>query len=374
MRYKDIICPVCGVPFQEEDDVVVCPECGTPHHRACWMQHQRCANEALHAEDFEWKFPEDKDPLKKLDEQKRAAHSPAPDFAFKNGEKVIECPRCGAFNYENDAFCMKCSAPLKNGETRIAAPDDARQYEYSSGQEESYYDPRQTAYDNQRLYGGLDPNVMIDGIPVCEYSDYIGGSSPGKMIRRFAGMERYDRKVSFNFAAFVFGPIWLFYRKMYKNGVMMLVLITLCAAISNALITTPAVVSYYKSMFDAVKQVYSGEITFDEYYEMINEGAQNAAEETDPVMSARGIAGNIMYYAARIIWFSCGFIGDRLYRKKIRSDIEQARSDCGNMEDYRRTLFERGGTSAAGAVIGVAASLAAVLIGTLPIYIIVFAT
>ena len=375
MRYKDIICPVCGAPFQEEDDVVVCPECGTPHHRACWMQQQSCANEALHEQGFEWKFPENKDPLKKLDEQKRAAHSPAPDFEFKNGERVIECPRCGAFNYENDAFCMKCRAPLKNSAEKGNTPWNAAGENGSADGTGTFYnDPRRMIYDNQRFYGGLDPNVMIDGIPVCEYSDYIGGTSPGKMIRRFAGMERYDRKVSFNFAAFVFGPIWLFYRKMYRYGVMILVLFTLCTSISGVLVTTPAAVSMYKNMLEAMKEVYSGEITLEEYYEKVNEDVVNTTEETDSVSRMRAIAGEIMHYISRIIWLSCGFIGDRLYRKKIKADVEEARKTCVNMEDYRRTLFEKGGTSAAGAVIGVAASLAAVLIGTLPIYIIVFAT
>ena len=372
MRYKDIVCSACGKTFTEEDDVVVCPVCGTPHHRACWMASQHCANEGLHEQGFEWQFPEDKDPLKKLDEQKRAAHSPAPDFQFKNGEKVVECPRCGSLNYENDAFCMRCRAPLKD-DVRQAAPDAA----LPGGQNGTGFyeaDPRRLAYDNQRLYGGLDPNIMIDGIPVCEYSDYIGGKAPGKMIRRIANMERLDRKISFNFAAFVFGPIWLFYRKMYKAGAMFLVLTTLCAAISGVLLTTPAVIKAYHNMFDAVKEVYAGEITVDEYYSRIFGDLGNVEEETDPASRARVIGGEIMRYAAQIVWLSCGFLGDRLYRKKCRQDIENARKSCTNMEDYRRTLFEKGGTSAAGAVIGAAAAFAAVLLSQLPTYILVFTT
>lgn len=48
MDYKKYICPVCKAPFTEDDDVVVCPECGTPHHRSCWLENGRCANEGLH--------------------------------------------------------------------------------------------------------------------------------------------------------------------------------------------------------------------------------------------------------------------------------------------------------------------------------------
>ena len=374
MRYKDIICNVCGQPFAEDDDVVVCPVCGTPHHRACWMREQRCVNEALHGQGFEWKFPEDKDPLKQLEEQKRRAHSPAPDFTFKNGEKVIECPHCGALNYENDAFCMKCRAPLKGtAEAERNASSQDGQAEWA-GFDASAPDPQRLAYDNQRLYGGLAPDVMIDGIPVAEYSDYIGGNAPGKFIRRFAGMERYNRKISFNFAAFVFGPIWFFYRKMYKTGAMLLVLVTLCAAISAVLVTTPAVVSMYHDMFDTIKEVYAGEITVDEYYSRFSESMSGAAAETDPVSRARIIAGQVMQYAAELIWFSCTLTADRFYRKKIRKDVEDSRKACDNMEDYRRMLFEKGGTSAAGAAVGVVAVLAAFFISQLPTFILIFTT
>ena len=374
MRYKDVICSGCGRAFTEDDDVVVCPVCGTPHHRACWMVQGRCANEALHEQGFEWKFPEELDPLKKLEEQKQKAHSPAPDFSFKNGEKIVECPHCGALNYENDAFCMKCHAPLKErANPTDAAPEDARDDRQGGQQSYHYTDPHRLAYDNQRLYGGLEPNIMIDGIPVAEYSEYIGGSAPGKIIRRIAGMERYDRKVSFNFAAFVFGPIWFFYRKMYKTGVMILVLITLCSAIAGALVTTPAVVNAYRELFDTVKQVYTGELSPEEYYEKIYEGIGGTAVETDGVSRARSVAGSIMQYLSQILWCGCGLVADRFYRKKSKQDIEAARKACTNMEDYRRTLFEKGGTSAVGAVIGVAAVIASVFIGQIPVFILVFA-
>ena len=374
MRYTDIICAVCGKPFTENDDVVVCPVCGTPHHRACWASQGRCANEALHTQGFAWQFPADKDPLKKLDEQKRQAHSPAPEFSFKNGEKVVECPHCGALNYENDAFCMKCRAPLKEQENVTGAPQGPDAPQGYPGQGYYHTDPRRLVYDNQRLYGGLEPNIMIDGIPVAEYSDYIGGNAPGKIIRRIAGMERYDRKVSFNFAAFVFGPIWFFYRKMHKTGLMALVLITLCSAIAGVLATTPAVVSSYHAIFDAAKEVYSGTMTVDEYYAKINEGIGSAAENMDAASRVRTAAGRVMQYAAEVLWCGCGLIADRLYRKKCRQDIEEARQACNNMEDYRRMLFEKGGTSAAGAVIGVAATLASVFISNLPVFILIFTT
>ena len=55
MIYTGEKCPVCGKNFVEGDDIVVCPVCGTPHHRDCYNLHNACANEGLHAENFEWK-------------------------------------------------------------------------------------------------------------------------------------------------------------------------------------------------------------------------------------------------------------------------------------------------------------------------------
>ena len=54
MDYLNEFCPVCNIPFNKDDDIVVCPECGTPHHRGCWQAKNECANSPLHAQGFEW--------------------------------------------------------------------------------------------------------------------------------------------------------------------------------------------------------------------------------------------------------------------------------------------------------------------------------
>lgn len=48
LEYENQPCIVCGELFKAEDDIVTCPECGTPYHRACWKQHGKCINTALH--------------------------------------------------------------------------------------------------------------------------------------------------------------------------------------------------------------------------------------------------------------------------------------------------------------------------------------
>lgn len=54
MDYKNEICPVCGEPFKNDDDIVVCPDCGTPYHRECWKKVGYCTFRDRHAEGFVW--------------------------------------------------------------------------------------------------------------------------------------------------------------------------------------------------------------------------------------------------------------------------------------------------------------------------------
>ena len=42
-KYSNAICPVCGKPFSENDDIVICPDCGAPHHRECYRRLGHCA-------------------------------------------------------------------------------------------------------------------------------------------------------------------------------------------------------------------------------------------------------------------------------------------------------------------------------------------
>lgn len=54
MKYTGKMCVSCGKKFTDTDDIVVCPECASPHHRECYRNSGRCANENLHATDFDW--------------------------------------------------------------------------------------------------------------------------------------------------------------------------------------------------------------------------------------------------------------------------------------------------------------------------------
>lgn len=89
--FTGVKCPVCGVPFQPEDDIVVCPECGAPYHRACYQQEGHCIFEDKHG--TAWQFPDERT-------------NPSGD--------TVRCPKCGHDNTAGALFCEHCGTPFPN--------------------------------------------------------------------------------------------------------------------------------------------------------------------------------------------------------------------------------------------------------------------
>lgn len=179
-RYTGNHCPVCEQAFTDEDDIVVCPDCGTPYHRACWQKVGACMHKSEHAAGFEWQ-PEFGP------EAEKAAHE-------------ATCPNCGTHNQPGAAQCSHCGCPLpKDNGPRI----------------DTY-----TADDN----GGIcrreiGPEDTIDGIKAKDWAAYVG-RSPMYYLMQFFRMSITKQKVTVCLSAFLFGPAYLLYRKMWKEGLL----------------------------------------------------------------------------------------------------------------------------------------------------------
>ena len=195
--YTDEKCPVCNEIFKSGDDIVVCPHCGTPHHRACYGNLGRCANADRHQSDFEWK-PEDRG-------------------AKKDGVKTKRCAHCGTDNDADSTYCKNCGAGMNSdfggyhqaGEGHFGA---GRFNDFDFG---SADDIRRHAFSyNFSLYGGVDPAADIGGASAEDLAVFIGDNSQS-FIPRLHFMNRQRAKVSWNWPAFIFGPIYYLYRKMY---------------------------------------------------------------------------------------------------------------------------------------------------------------
>ena len=186
--YEDLSCPVCNQPFTAEDDIVVCPKCGLPHHRACWKHIGKCYEENNHDTPNQWT-------------RDRSATPPAEE---KEPKRNKPCSHCGAMNIEYAEFCDTCGHPLGDTEWQSdPAPQErppVREYSPFNWQGNSY-----SPYPEK-----------IQGIATNELVAVIGNNAQ-YYIPRFAEMDR-GTSGGWNWAAFLLGPFWLFYRKQFGLG------------------------------------------------------------------------------------------------------------------------------------------------------------
>lgn len=368
MKYTGLFCDGCGLQFNDTDDVVVCPECGTPQHRDCWMKEKKCVSADKHSDEFSWVMPD----WKKAENEPEKAEpkklkTDADEFAehikFKNDEGAVVCPHCNEFNYSNDAFCRRCHKPLRelpeefnnnnNGEENpfneiFGEPTDS----YGNTEADMR---RDIEYFNR--FGGLAPDAEIDEIPVSELSQYIGGKRPGRMIRRFAMMDRSGRKFSLNPAALFFGPAWFLYRKMTKWGFLFLAVLLIASPFTvDAIINYDQYVAQYSAiveyMLENMEKWQSGEISSEDYtngYEAINSAVASENSETTAYGDIVGILAESLCFG---IWMCMGFLSDRLYRKKIKNDVINIRERNDNMDSYYNDLEKTGKGSVPMTVVG----------------------
>ncbi len=360
MRYKDIECSACSKKFDDNSDVVVCPVCGAPHHRECWIAAGKCAHEAEHASGYHWEFPQI--PIEN-DEDKKTTDEPEQiigDF-FENGEGVVMCQNCHAPNYSNDMYCRVCHAPLK-GNAADAGKSEGNGF---GGNFDGTNDSRDGAnarfdvneemlFDSFNRYGGLNPDSTIDDIPVREYAAFVGGKTPGRIVRKVATLERYGRTVVPIFGG-VFGVVWFFYRKMTKVGaVISAIMLTLCLA-AGLLQITDAYKDMIKESAALTAQLSDGTISVsdmrdriveiqEEYFSAGRTDAERTREKVSEVLYA------LVFYSVPVIGFFCGI---SIYRTDVRKKILRAREQCSDMPSYMNELQLRGGTSAGLALVGI---------------------
>lgn len=182
-NYIGAKCPVCEKEFSGDDDIVVCPICGTPHHRACYQQIGKCAQEELHSQGHAWEAPH---------EEPRPETGPAGPEA---GQAPKNCPACGASNPPDSIFCLTCGVRL--GEQN--AP--------------SGYNAASSAYT--AAFGGVSPNEEIAGVSARDLALYVGTGSH-YFLPRFREID-HGRLFSLNLPA-IFNFLYFLYRKMYGIG------------------------------------------------------------------------------------------------------------------------------------------------------------
>lgn len=329
MNYNNEICQGCGRKLQEGDDIVTCPECGTPQHRECWLKEHRCVNEHLHADGFEWKprHSEEKKP-------------PQPE------EKIV-CPFCGSENPKGAKGCSVCSQPFEIMGRSVLPPQEEKKpdgYAYKPPFKIDYEEPESDEPEFFELSGitndgevkftfepQREPEVL--GEKISDFGAYVRAGTKS-YYKKFKKHEN-GRKLTFNFAALIFGPLWFFFRKLYKAGIVFLAL-SLCVTMAFYAPISEVSDKYYAFAEELNEISRLGEEATDEQVSEIIEKAYNFMEENMGIF--------IKYAAATVsVNIAAALAADSLYKKKFIHDMNDAREEAQGNEEKRKYLILRKG-------------------------------
>ena len=204
--YEGYTCPVCQKAFTQYDDVVSCPHCGLPHHRNCWAKEGHCHLEHLHETDEQWS-------------RSKSAVNNVNQTSTPVRENIAEelpyqiCPQCHTRNPEFAEICTHCGMVLGAEDGWKSADAEGKR---ACGEYRPFYNSTYSAVN-------VSPNEELNGTK-AECLAAVVGTKSEYYIPRFRRMARNGSSVSWNWAAFFFGPYWLLYRKMYGLGTIVLVL------------------------------------------------------------------------------------------------------------------------------------------------------
>ncbi len=137
------------------------------------------------------------------------------------------CTECNTVNEDKYEYCVNCGTKLSGSESK----------------DEPVY--TRTVYKKK-----LDMPDTVDGVSMSDLSVFVDKNTE-KILPKFATMELTKSKVSFCWPvavlSFLFGPfgaaIWAFYRKMYKIGLIFMLIGVLTYTATCALRTTSSVKS-----------------------------------------------------------------------------------------------------------------------------------
>ena len=302
MTYTGNKCSVCNKEFVEGDSIVVCPDCGTPVHRDCWFANGVCINADKHDSGFVWKS--------ELPEPEKV------DTANSTQKAITkECPECGANCRQNARICRSCGYRFD---------DD------TAGDFQNAEDFQLGPLHVKRV----DMNeVKVDGIPAEEIATYIGASAPA-YLAKFIKMDAKKTKVSFNFIAAIFGPLWAFMHGLYKIGILLaaVLLATGCLELTKADITK------IDNLYESVIEYTAGNLSQEEMEAAINSYTYDT-DSTGGISYARTV---IVYSLRAFSIVFAGVLGTYFYRKKMVDDVMKSREEANDMETYKSLLRKKG--------------------------------
>ena len=285
-HYEGCNCPICKKPFAAGDDIVVCPDCGAPYHRACYELQGACVFEEMHGPHFEWKRPASAPVLKK-------------------------CPNCGSPYADDQTFCEHCGTSLRE----TSAPHPEPKTFLPEGFERL-----------SSLYAGLeetDQSGEIDGIPIKDWETFIGPSAP-YYIYQFKRMDATGKKTGLVFSAALFPYCYFFYRKMWLQGLLALLLelvLNLPNFLTMFINPSPLLASLNINVFAFLDIAFISSPTFS---------------------TIAFISSWLLWIVKVVVW---GLFGAWFYRRTCAKRIRKLQQTAASEGTYRTLLRKKGGYS-----------------------------
>lgn len=289
MKYEGVSCPICNGVFDKDADVVVCPECGTPAHRTCYEKNGGCANASKHG-DFTWENPNKPEEVETKPVKVAVATSPS---AFTKDKMP-----------ENGVIGELVTDPSGN---------------------------------TQPLYREIKGNEKLGNYTVDDYAKVVD-KNVHKFMPKFLMMDRKKRKVTWNWAAFFFGPFYLAYRKMYIPALVSLLVVFLIPFIFLNEVT-----DYYSETFTRYGSVMTSEAakTTEEMEAVFDDLEANLPEQPFAIKAAS--------YVEMLVDIICALYANYLYFEKCTSILDKSK----DMEAEQKNKFikQKGGRGIVGVLI-----------------------
>ncbi len=326
MDYKNEICQGCNQPIKENEDIVVCPVCGTPQHRDCWSENNDCVNASLHSENFIWQKTQPYEPKP----EPQVEQEPAKKVTFVGTAPVLDQLSQEAQNLES-----------------LFLRDQV-----------------------------LHKDETIDGVSVVDAGYYLQ-SGAHRYIRRF----RKNKKLTWNWGAFLFAPAWFFYRKLYKFGALFLALVVSVNLFSYSLYKKIDIQS--QEVYTVIEQCISDnsespasdeKLTPETFtgsfieranamsvYFMVSAISQYSAKNIDPLAVSKVLISDREFMAdytsmikneniylvitTLIPAIFAALIADKLIKKKMKEDISAAKEATDDLQLQRSIMISKGGVA-----------------------------
>lgn len=293
-KYANIDCPVCSQPLSDGQDIVVCPECGAPYHLDCYKKEQKCIFSELHEKGEEWKAPHKEEKF--------------------DGKIEFRCSRCGTVNPPEGIFCQVCGSQLNHANQENGQPvsQPFPPNMGTNGTPNNQFSPFEMPLNPfVSPFGNVSPDEDIDGIPAKEMAIFVGRNTH-YFLPRFKQLAQSKGKAKIlNWSAFLFTGGYFLYRKMYLQGILLLLL--------NLVLSIPSTLSTLATMGTTMS------------------GMSFLSESQSLAIM---MAINIITLGIR---FFCGFMANTLYKKHVEKKIIQIKENTqGNEELFLTTLRKKG--------------------------------